>query len=87
MVKKVDLSAQARQLVDSRREGVRTENTAEKTESQDFTRITTIVRKDYMKKIKIMASLEDKNIKDILDAILEKAIGEYEEANGAIVTK
>ena len=34
MVKKVDLSAQARQLVDSRREGVRTENTAEKTESQ-----------------------------------------------------
>ena len=40
-----------------------------------------------MKKIKIMASLEDKNIKDILDSILEKAIGEYEAENGAIATK
>ena len=74
-------------MVDSRREGIKTESEVEKTESQDFTRITTIVRKDYMKKIKIMASLEDKNIKDILDSILEKAIGEYEAENGAIATK
>ena len=47
-------------------------------------RFCTIVRSDLLKKVRIIATREGLQIKDVVEAAFEKAIGNYERKHGKI---
>lgn len=51
---------------------------------EGLTRATIIVNEDSLKKVKVIATLQDKKLKDIMTELLDKYVEKYEREHGTI---
>ena len=65
-------------------EGKKQEVKEYKTEPKQESRFCTILRKDLQKKIRLIALKESLQIKDVVEAALQKAVESYERKHGKV---
>ena len=65
-------------------EGKKREVKEEKAEPKQESRFCTIIRKDLQKKVRLIALKESLQIKDVVEAALQKAVESYERKHGKV---
>lgn len=53
-------------------------------EEDEYGRITYIVKKNYQKKVKILAMKDNTSIRDVVNAAIGEYLAKYEKKNGAL---